>query len=209
MKKRIILISGMDFSGKSTTVDEIERLSPGDVTTQSKLISSPGNNVAWQKRLLVKAHFESHGLQKPQDYESLILKALEFDIAQFQNSDTSVTPIIQDTLFMLKRYAKVIQKNSSLAILEKYRELIALLPEMDSVYLTTTPQERMRRFYDRSRSNIKITGTDKLLLENPDSFFQLDEIYQQQVLQRFPNTRIIDTTNTTPTESAKSIIEEL
>lgn len=199
----------MDFSGKSTAVEEIAKLSPNRVITQSKLISSTENNTAWQKRQLIKSYFESHGLQKPLGYESLIFKALEYDIKQFNDPDAPDSYIIQDTLFLLKRYAKNIQKDGSSEVLEKYRELIALLPEMDSVYLTTTPIERVRRFNTRMSAKLKITDTDKLLLENPESFFKLDEIYQEQVLLRFPKTRIIDTTNTTPSESANSILNDM
>ena len=78
---------------------------------------------------------------------------------------------------------------------------------MDSFYLTTTMEERIKRFNMREASGSEITGSDKLLFSK-EKFEKVENAYRELVLNRFPNTKIIETTNKTPEEVAQEIMND-
>lgn len=65
---------------------------------------------------------------------------------------------------------------------------------MDSFYITVNIEERMKRFQTRAKSENEITGSDKLIMDMK-KFKKIEQIYKQIILEFFPNTKIIDTTD--------------
>ena len=53
----------------------------------------------------------------------------------------------------------------------------------------------------------EITGSDKVLF-SAEKFEKIEKNYRSIILKRFPDTKIIDTTYSTPEESVKDIIED-
>jgi hypothetical protein len=108
---------------------------------------------------------------------------------------------LQDSLQIFKRLAIKLQiKYSTNSIkynqeIDAMKHLIQKYPDMDSYYLTATVQARKIRFAQREYSNQRITATDNLLVNNTDKFEEIEGYYRKIVTERFPNTRIIDTTN--------------
>ena len=93
-------------------------------------------------------------------------------------------------------------------LIEKYRQLVPQLPEMHSVYLTTSQEERLSRLINRRASGIKLSLTDALLYRDFNKFIELDKLYKTKVINRFPDTWIVDTTDTTPHDCVKAILHE-
>ena len=209
MKNEIMLISGMDFSGKSTIIKEIPKLLRYNVITQEKLLSPPENNEVWKKVKALKSSkiYQSEWNDKQRsEYDWLVYEALKYDLEHYIPPNTQT---IQDSVLLMKRLARTILQDNDKELLEKHHELVNHLPNMDSIFLTTTPTERLRRFNIRQGNGGNISRTDNLLIHDPEKFFDLSKIYQDQIIKRFPNTVIIDTTNATPVESAKKIIKEI
>jgi len=208
MKNKLLLISGMDFAGKSTVVKDIANLHSKEMIVREKLISPPENNKKWQMIIRIRKSAVwtmEWNVEQREKYEDLMYEALRYDLEQFCPLELQ---LIQDTLFLIKRYARLI-KDNNIKLLEKNKILNSLLPKMDSIYLTASPKERLRRFNVRMNSGSKITKGDQLLHDDPKKFFELDDIYKEQIFRLFPNTLLIDTTNTTSSEAAFEIIKSM
>ena len=78
---------------------------------------------------------------------------------------------------------------------------------MDSFYITVSMEERIKRFYERSKLGEEITGSDKLIMD-VKKFEEREKIYKKIVLETFPNTKIIDTTNISLKETIELIIND-
>lgn len=186
------------FPGKSTVADLLAQ--DNNTLKREKLISPIENNIAWQKILEIRKSpvWKSQWNEKQQfEYEKIMHQALKFDIENFRQPNEQ---IIQDTIFLIKRFAKIIQEDNNNELFQLHKKLIMELHDMNSIYLTATSQERLKRFNIRKNAGQKITATDKILQDNPKEFFELDEIYQNEIQKRFSNTIILDTTNATPNE---------
>ena len=78
---------------------------------------------------------------------------------------------------------------------------------MDSFYITVSIEERMKRFQERAKMGNEITGSDKLLMDK-NKFKKVEQIYKNIIMQYFPNTRIIDTTDINPEQTVELIIKD-
>ena len=127
------------------------------------------------------------------------------DIADYRED----SPILQDSLWIIKYIATKIEQNNiedleEISILEN---LLGMYPDMDSFYITVSIEERIKRFKEREALGKEITGSDKLLLDT-NKFERVEKHYKNIVLKRFPNTKIINTTNKTPDEIVDYIMKD-
>lgn len=192
----IKLFSGMDFSGKSTIIKIIENEMPGVFKVQKKFLTPID--------MIKKVRTRDTWLP-PEEWKPLLQKTVKEDIENYKENGL----IMQDSLWIIKYIATKIEKNSQedFEEIEILKKLLNKYPDMDSFYLTTTMEERINRFNLRESSGSEITGSDKLLFSR-EKFEKVENAYRELVLNRFPNTRIIDTTNKTPEEVAREIIND-
>ncbi len=192
----IKLFSGMDFSGKSTIIKIIEDEMPGVFKVQKKFLT-PIDTIQ-------KVRTRDIWLP-PEEWKPLLQNTVKEDIENYKENGL----IMQDSLWIIKYIATKIEKNSQedFEEIEILKELLNKYPDMDSFYLTTTMEERINRFNLRESSGSEITGSDKLLLSK-EKFEKVENAYKELVLNRFSNTRIIDTTNKTPEEVAQEIMND-
>ena len=199
----------MDFSGKSTIVNEIADKYPQKFIKQEKMISPQKANLWWQKVLAIKRTIDASVIwnaEQKREYWELVYKAVKYDIEHITPQNTNV---VQDSVYMIKSLSKNIQKNEMGELLDDYKNLVPMLPEMQSVYLTTTPEERLKRLEARKGTGFKLSLTDALLQRDFDRFLDLNEIYKAQIQQRYPETIVVDTTNATPRETVTSILDRV
>jgi cell fate regulator YaaT (PSP1 superfamily) len=67
--------------------------------------------------------------------------------------------------------------------------------------------ERIKRFQARAKSGNEITGSDKLIMDT-DKFERREQIYKKIVLEYFPNTKTIDTTDIDLEQTINVIIND-
>jgi thymidylate kinase len=185
---KIKLFSGMDFSGKSTIIKIIDAAMPGVFKCQKKFLTS------------IDTIEKLRGVWLPAEiWKPLLQENIREDIANY----------LQDDLWIIKYIATKLEMNSpeDYEELEQLQQLLWRYPDMDSFYLTTPIEERIRRFGARESSGGKITGSDKKLL-SAEVFERTENHYKNIILSRFPNTRIIDTISATPEQTAKDIMQD-
>lgn len=191
---KLKLFSGMDFSGKSTIIKIIDEEMPRVFEIHKKFLT-PIDTIE-------KARKRERWLPA-EEWKPLLQKTIKADINNYQENGL----VLQDSLWIIKYLAKKKEENNP----EDYEEIKSLerllrqYPDMDSFYITASIEERIKRFNIREISGKEITGSDRLLLDI-EKFENIEKCYQDIVLQRFPNTIIIDTTFKTPEEIAKEII---
>ena len=192
----IKLFSGMDFSGKSTIIKIIENEMPGVFKVQKKFLTPID--------MIQKVRTRDTWLP-PEEWKPLLQKIVKEDIENYKENGL----IMQDSLWIIKYIATKIEKNNQedFEEIEILKELLNKYPDMDSFYLTTTMEERIKRFNMREASGSEITGSDKLLFSK-EKFEKVENAYRELVLNRFPNTKIIETTNKTPDEVAQEIMND-
>ena len=192
---KLKLFSGMDFSGKSTVVRLINAALPNKFQINHNFLSHELNDIQRVSRLKIWPSDDEWWL--------MVFKVLAKDSNTIINA-----PILQDTLWGIKYLARqeVNFNSQHLSKLSKLKKIIQNYPSADSFYLTTSMDERLKRFSIRQKSGTKITGSDKLILD-PDKFLNTEKKYQELIRLIFPNTIIIDTTFYTPNETAKIIME--
>ena len=193
---KIKLISGMDFSGKSTIIKGINEAMPGVFKIQKKFLTPIDTIEKVRKR---------DNWLPPEEWKPLLQDTVKKDIADYKEDGL----ILQDSLWIVKYLATKIENNSP----EDYEEIKILnnlfqqYPDMDSFYLTTTIDERIKRLNMREASGKEITGSDKLLFSKT-KFENTEKHYKDIILSRFPNTRIIDTTGYTSEEIVNIIMKD-
>ncbi len=191
---KLKLFSGMDLSGKSTIVNVINTAMPCKFQLNHNFLSQAINDI--QKASQLKTW--------PSDDEwwPIVYKALTRDTTTLIN-----TPILQDTLWGIKYLARLQAKFDTdySNKLTKLKNIIQNYPNADSFYLTTSMDERLKRFSLRQKSGTQITASDKLIL-NQNRFLNTEKKYQDLILSLYPNTVVIDTTFNTPDETAKMIM---
>lgn len=184
---KILLISGMDFSGKTSMAKRIAEVSPNTYVIQHKYLSSgdPLKDIRNSKK------------KYPVDEWVLFWKQVVLnDIAEFnrrykKGGYTDFEIVLQDSLSSFKHLA-MIKANadntniSSLAVLE---EALHQYPSMYSVFLTASIEERKRRYEMRELS--KRTYSDQMLFSS--QFLKIEYEYKKIILDCFPHTLIIDT----------------
>ena len=184
----------MDFSGKSTIIKNIDVAIPGVFKRQKKFLT-PIDTIENLRGVWLPAEI----------WKPLLQEIIREDIANYEYNGL----VLQDTLWIIKYIATKLEKNSpeDYEEIEQLQQLIWRYPSMDSFYLTTTIEERIRRFSVRESSGGIISGSDKMLL-SAEVFERTENHYKNIILRRFPNTRIIDTIGATPERTAKDIMQD-
>lgn len=138
----------MDFSGKSTIIKIIDAAMPGVFNRQKKFLT-PIDTIEKLRGVWLPAEI----------WKPLLQENIREDIANYQADGL----VLQDDLWIIKYIATKLEMNSpeDYEELEQLQQLLWRYPDMDSFYLTTTIQERIRRFGARESSGGKITGSDK------------------------------------------------
>jgi thymidylate kinase len=191
---KIKLFSGMDFSGKTTTIKIIDATIPGIFKLQKKFLTP------------IHAIEKLRGTWLPTELWKPLLQGII--IEDIINCREDV-PVLQDTLWIIKYIATKLKKNSSDDYVEikQFQQLLSRFPEMDSFYLTATTHERMRRFCMRESIEGKLSESDRMLLST-EEFEKIEYCYRIILLNRFPNTRIIDTSDIAPEQVARIIMQD-
>ena len=193
---KIKLFTGMDFSGKTTIIKKIDIAKPNTFKVQKKFLTPIDTIEKVRKR---------DTWLPPEEWKPLLQNTIKKDIADYRED----SPILQDSLWIIKYIATKIEQNNiedleEISILEN---LLGMYPDMDSFYITVSIEERIKRFKEREALGKEITGSDKLLLDT-NKFERVEKHYKNIVLKRFPNTKIINTTNKTPDEIVDYIMKD-
>lgn len=193
---KIKLFSGMDFSGKTTIIKNIDMLMPGIFKIQKKFLTPIDTIQKVRKR---------DTWLPPEEWKPLLQNTIKKDISDYQENGL----ILQDSLWIIKYLATTIEKGNpeDYEEIEQLSKLLENYPDMDSFYITTTIDERIKRLEMRIAEGKEITGSDKVLF-SAEKFEKIEKNYRSIILKRFPDTKIIDTTYSTPEESVKDIIED-
>lgn len=191
---KIKLFSGMDFSGKTTIIKNIEVSMPGVFKVQRKFLTSIDTIEKVRNTWL-----------PPEEWKPLLQNTIKKDISNYKENG----PILQDSLWIVKYIATKLEQNKSedLEEIEILQHLLEQYPDMDSFYITTSIEERVKRLEEREKLGEKISGSDKLLYDS-EKFEEVERNYKNIVLKRFPNTKIIDTTNSSPDETLQEILQD-
>lgn len=193
---KIKLFTGMDFSGKTTIIKNIDIAMPGVFKIQKKFLTPIDTIEKVRKR---------DSWLPPEEWKPLLQNTVKQDIANYKENG----PILQDSLWIIKYIATKLEQNSAedLEEIDVLQKLLEQYPNMDSFYITTSIGERVKRLKERETLGKEITGSDKLLF-NGEKFEKVEKHYKNIVLKRFPNTKIIDTTNNTPEEIVQEILKD-
>lgn len=193
---KIKLFTGMDFSGKTTIIKNIDMAMPGVFKIQKKFLTPIDTIEKVRKR---------DSWLPPEEWKPLLQNTVKQDIANYKENG----PILQDSLWIIKYIATKLEQNSGedLEEIDVLQKLLEQYPNMDSFYITTSIGERVKRLKERETLGKEITGSDKLLF-NGEKFEKVEKHYKNIVLKRFPNTKIIDTTNNTPEEIVQEILKD-
>lgn len=193
---KIKLFTGMDFSGKTTIIKNIDMAMPGVFKIQKKFLTPIDTIEKVRKR---------NSWLPPEEWKPLLQNTVKQDIANYKENG----PILQDSLWIIKYIATKLEQNSAedLEEIDVLQKLLEQYPNMDSFYITTSIGERVKRLKERETLGKEITGSDKLLF-NGEKFEKVEKHYKNIVLKRFPNTKIIDTTNNTPEEIVQEILKD-
>ena len=191
---KIKLISGMDFSGKTTIIKIIEKQMPNVFEIQKKFLT-PIDTIEKVRNTWLPA----------EKWKPLIQNTIKKDINNYKEGKL----ILQDSLWIIKYLATKMEQNNpeDYEEISQLNELIKQYPNMDSFYLTASLEERINRLNKRIISGEEISGSDKLLFSK-EKFGRVENYYKKILLEHFPNTRIIDTTNIMPEEIARNIMED-
>ena len=189
----IKLFSGMDFSGKSTTVQNLSIEMPGKFKCQQKFITPIqtlqemiDNNI-WIPR---------------KDFIPLLQEMVLTDVQDYCQKDL----ILQDTLWVIKFTAKLLTdgKNIYETEITKLLSLIKNYPDMDSFYVTASMEKRKERYQKRLLSGERISRSDRLLFSE-NMFEEIEKYYKEIIFFRFQDTKIIDTTNQSPSQIVENL----
>lgn len=193
---KIKLFTGMDFSGKTTIIKNIDMAMHGVFKIQKKFLTPIDTIEKVRKR---------DSWLPPEEWKPLLQNTVKQDIANYKENG----PILQDSLWIIKYIATKLEQNSAedLEEIDVLQKLLEQYPDMDSFYITTSIEERVKRLKERETLGKEITGSDKLLF-NGEKFEKVEKHYKNIVLKRFPNTKIIDTTNNTPEEIVQEILKD-
>ena len=193
---KIKLFSGMDFSGKTTIINGINSKIPNTFKIKKKFLTSID---------LIENVRKRDTWLSPEEGKPLLQKNIQMDIDNYKEDGL----VLLDSLWIIKYLAGKIEKGDKedeeeICIL---KELLKKYPQMDSFYITVSMEERIKRFYERSKWGEEITGSDKLIMD-VKKFEEREKIYKKIVLETFPNTKIIDTTNISLKETIELIIND-
>ena len=193
---KIKLFSGMDFSGKTTIINGINEKMPSKFSIKKKFLTPID---------LIENVRKRDPWLSPEEWKPLLQENIQKDIKEYKENGL----ILLDSLWIIKYLAGKIEKNDKqdeeeIIIL---KELLKKYPEMDSFYITVSMNERIKRFQARAKSGNEITGSDKLIMDT-DKFERREQIYKKIVLEYFPNTKTIDTTDIDLEQTINVIIND-
>ena len=193
---KIKLFSGMDFSGKTTIIEGINNRIPNKFKIKKKFLTPI--------KLIETVRKRKEWLS-PEEWKPLLQENIKKDIEDYREDGL----ILLDSLWVIKYLAGKIEKDNKEDEEEIFilKDLLRNYPSMDSFYITTTIDERIKRLEMRIAEGKEITGSDKVLF-SAEKFEKIEKNYRSIILKRFPDTKIIDTTYSTPEESVKDIIED-
>ena len=193
---KIKLFSGMDFSGKTTIIEGINNRIPNKFKIKKKFLTPIK---------LIETVRKREEWLLPEEWKPLLQENIKKDIEDYREDGL----ILLDSLWVIKYLAGKIEKNNK----EDEEEIVILknllrnYPSMDSFYITTSIDERVKRLQERTKLGNEITGSDKLIMDE-DKFKRTEQIYENLVLEYFPNTKIVDTTEISIEETINLIIED-
>ncbi len=193
---KIKLFSGMDFSGKTTIIEGINNRIPNKFKIKKKFLTPIK---------LIETVRKREEWLSPEEWKPLLQENIKKDIEDYREDGL----ILLDSLWVIKYLAGKIEKNNK----EDEEEILILknllrnYPSMDSFYITTSIDERVKRLQERTKLGNEITGSDKLIMDE-DKFKRTEQIYKNLVLEYFPNTKIVDTTEISIEETINLIIED-
>lgn len=193
---KIKLFSGMDFSGKTTIINGINEKMPNTFKVRKKFLTPID---------LIENVRKRDTWLSPEEWKPLLQENIQKDIENYKEDGL----VLLDSLWLIKYLASKIEKSDKddeeeIFVLKK---LLKEYPNMDSFYITASMEERIKRFYEREKMGKELTGSDKLIMDI-NRFEKREKIYKKLVLDFFPNTKIIDTTNISQEETIKLIIKD-
>lgn len=193
---KIKLFSGMDFSGKTTIINKINEEMPNTFKLKKKFLTPI--------QLIENVRKRDVWLS-PEEWKPLLQENISKDIENYKEEGL----ILLDSLWIIKYLANKIEKNDKEDVEEiiTLKELLKKYPPMDSFYITVSIEERMKRFQERAKIGSEITGSDKLLMDKA-KFEKVEQIYKNIIMQYFPDTRIIDTTDINLEQTVELIIKD-
>mgnify|MGYP004471839913 CR=1 FL=1 len=184
----IKLFSGMDFSGKSTTVKNLSIAMPGKFKCQQKFITP----------IKTLQEMIDNNIWVPcKDFIPMLQEMVITDVRDYYQKDI----ILQDTLWVIKFTAKLLADGKIIyeTEIKKLLSLIKNYPDMDSFYITASMEKRKDRYQKRLLNGERISRSDRLLFSG-NIFEEIEKYYKEIIFSRFPDTRIIDTTNQSPSQ---------
>ena len=193
---KIKLFSGMDFSGKTTIIEGINNRIPNKFKIKKKFLTPIK---------LIETVRKREEWLSPEEWKPLLQENIKKDIEDYREDGL----ILLDSLWVIKYLAGKIEKNNKEDEEEIFilKNLLRNYPSMDSFYITTSIDERVKRLQERTKLGNEITGSDKLIMDE-DKFKRTEQIYKNLVLEYFPNTKIVDTTEISIEETINLIIED-
>ena len=193
---KIKLFSGMDFSGKTTIINKINEEMPNTFKLKKKFLTPID---------LIENVRKRDVWLSPEEWKPLLQENINKDIDNYKEDGL----ILLDSLWIIKYLANKIEKNDKEDVEEiiTLKDLLKKYPPMDSFYITVSIEERMKRFQERTKIGNEITGSDKLLMDKA-KFEKVEQIYKNIIIQYFPNTRVINTTNINPEQTVELIIKD-
>ena len=193
---KIKLFSGMDFSGKPTIIEGINNKIPNTFKIKKKFLTPIK---------LIETVRKSEEWLSPEEWKPLLQENIKKDIEDYREDGL----ILLDSLWVIKYLAGKIEKNNKEDEEEIFilKNLLRNYPSMDSFYITTSIDERVKRLQERTKLGNEITGSDKLIMDE-DKFKRTEQIYKNLVLEYFPNTKIVDTTEISIEETINLIIKD-
>ena len=193
---KIKLFSGMDFSGKTTIIEGINNRIPNKFKIKKKFLTPI--------KLIETVRKRKEWLS-PEEWKPLLQENIKKDIEDYREDGL----ILLDSLWVIKYLAGKIEKDNIEDEEEIFilKDLLRNYPSMDSFYITTSIDERVKRLQERTKLGNEITGSDKLIMDE-DRFKRTEQIYKNLVLEYFPNTKIVDTTEISIEETINLIIED-
>lgn len=189
----ITLISGLDYSGKTSVALELKQ--QYKYMVHHKFLSGLDYLDVMQK--------QNRFIADPKEFVPLLIKLIYEDIEHVNNGKIllSSSNLVQDTLWPIKYVAKL-QLSSRVMYQKEVNQIIGMMrryPSMDSFYLFADYETRLQRFENNNGFNNKRTMFDNMI-PNKAEFLKLEDIYISLLLDLFPNTSCIDTSKMSVTE---------
>jgi thymidylate kinase len=181
-----VLLEGMDFSGKSSTVEALLR-----------------KNLTWEKNHLNLAqeneiHLFAKKINKQKLFNSeiignLYVTALTVDIEKFV---WPKNPTMQDSCTLLRSLAHHTAYNN-IAVVRNLKELAEKHPNFSNSFVFTVDiKQRQKRLIDRLNTQpASVSASDYLVIKNPELFEVMNSTIIEYAKLYF-NAEIIDTGST-------------